>query len=998
MGLRNFLGWSIVSEFEALVNFGINNIGTKLIGILFYNIVRAILFVIQFAEDLFKALAGISSLSFDGTIYGGNGTSTDLLFAFLTDPTVQNTFFAVLGFSIVMLVIFTIIAMVKAEFTIDTKTAAKGPILARSFKAILQFFIVPVFVLIGVVASNALTKTVWAFTTGSDNASISATCFKVGAYNANRARNDAQFASFLKQGYYLDADTPNQVNPFAGNNMTQDMIANYVDALMTGIPGDSGLSSGSTSTDSVKIKKTYTLDSNTQIEGFTINELVFNVFSTDNLYKLWKDGKYSSGNNVINYGNSSGTDLSGKNWQIEDKKYYAPWQTYMNGTPKKQQNADMGMLPYRNTTLVNYFYDFKEFDFVLAIGCGAVIGWTMLTLCLGLLKRLFEMVILFLMSPAVICMAPLDGGNAYNSWKKDIYSRLVAIIGPVFGFNVFLTLLPMINKIAVFNVIGDTTLLSRSFPNALRILMDIFLQTLCLIVGTGLLKSASTMLSGYLGVKDLLTEGSDVMGKVGGAVKRATMVTAGVAAGTAMAGRAAGTVFHGTAAVVKGVGNKLGIGRGSGTEEKAKLKANKDELKSIKSQIAELAPHADDPEVMEKYRGLKAREAEIGAENAGLQDKINSGDVTKKGSAQKLEKLQNKLANDKHLSEDDKKRLKEKISKVQEKSENFAENKKLNVTDPFRAVVGYNDADGKHQNGLLNNIKDKAHEKADNFKKTAKNIFLPEDKDGRTWTVVLDRLSAGLGGKDQAGIGLLNLALTKDGRKSLYQSELEKKAADKAKEKKDKNDAAAAENDLYNKRKQAERDEREKEAEAERLRAQEEQAQRIMDLVKQFYASKNLGDNEYAEYKGLYEKRKRAMEMGDTASVDNINADIKNFETKHDIEVNADKTKQDIINNEDTQREFNAFKDALRAAAQEDAFKHMGIDDSKPVKVTNDDKEVKAKVKNSELNVKVKNTSDMAKDIGNKTANAVRTDLESIKQKIDSGEQSIVDAIKKKKN
>lgn len=968
MGLQGLLLAGLGTEIKLFFSYGWDSILNIIISTFLFNLLKAILFIIQFTEDLFKSLAGISSIGFNGSTIGGTGSSSDLLFAFLTSSVVQNTFFAVLGFSIVMLVIFTIIAMVKAEFTIDTKTAAKGPILARSFKAILQFFIVPVFVLIGVVASNALTKVIYSFTTGGEQQSISATCFKVGGYNANRARTDKQFASFLIKGYYL-RPTDRENNNIFKKCETADQVADYIDAYM-----------GVNSLEGVNVSDQ---------KGFTINTVKFYRYTTEEANELLTSGKLS--NNKVDYGDGSNNQgISGVSWLVGDGKYYFPWQTYLIGSPSEKDSSEIGNTPYRDNLLVNYFYDFKQFDFVLSIGSACVIAWTMLTLCLGLLKRAFEMVILFLMSPAVICMAPLDGGNAYNAWKKDIYSRLVAIIGPIFGFNVFFTLFPLMTSIKVFNVeatSGGIVLMSRLFSKPVRILMDIFLQTLCLIVGTGLLKSASTMLSNYLGVKDLLSEGSDVMGKVGGAVKRATMVTAGVAAGTAMTGRA---VFHGTAALAKGI--KTGFRKtGIGTEEKSKLKANRKELKGLESEMAALAgsPGADDPNSAnyKKLRDLQSRASAIDTENAGLKNKLKSGDVHKKGTStaqQDLDSAQAAYAaelSDPYSTPARLMAAKSRFNRAQKKVDKLPEK-------DAKYNAAHKEAAGKSFKNFANEkVLGKAKDIWKKTKETTGNFFIPKDKDGNaSWGAVLSRFGTGFGGKDATAMALLNLVGTRDGRKSLYQSEVEKKVADKAKEEKEKQKAAKAEEELYNKRKQAERDEKLKEAEAERLRAQEEHAQKIMDLVKQFYAKGNLDKNDYAEYKGLFDKRKRAMEMGDSASVDNINADIKSFEAKHDLEVNAEKTKQDIVNDEATQKAFNKFKEELRNMAQSDAFKNMGIDDSEPINVTMGDEKVDADIKN---------TKEFSKEFGKQVKDDIINAVNDFSEKVNQGTESLLAALKK---
>ena len=180
---------------------------------LLYLIVNAICkFFVDFPEKMFKLVTGTGAewtFGIDGenqTVIGAG--DNDLVMAFLKSTPVQTTFFTVLGFSIVLLVIFTVIALIRAEFTTDIAKAAKGPYINRALKGIMNFILVPVLSLVFVIGVNVLTRAVNALFGGSG--SLSSTINEITIYGAERAtekdENGNSFLSYLKSGEYLDSN------------------------------------------------------------------------------------------------------------------------------------------------------------------------------------------------------------------------------------------------------------------------------------------------------------------------------------------------------------------------------------------------------------------------------------------------------------------------------------------------------------------------------------------------------------------------------------------------------------------------------------------------------------------------------------------------------------------------------------------------------------------------------------------------------------------------
>ena len=60
------------------------------------------------------------------------------------------------------------------------------------------------------------------------------------------------------------------------------------------------------------------------------------------------------------------------------------------------------------------------------------------------LRRIFEVIMLYLVSPFFVATIPLDDGKRFGSWRDMFVSRLVAGFGSIFTLKMFLLMLPLI--------------------------------------------------------------------------------------------------------------------------------------------------------------------------------------------------------------------------------------------------------------------------------------------------------------------------------------------------------------------------------------------------------------------------------------------------------------------------------------------------------------------------------------------------------------------------
>lgn len=68
---------------------------------------------------------------------------------------------------------------------------------------------------------------------------------------------------------------------------------------------------------------------------------------------------------------------------------------------------------------------------------------------LGLVKRAYDLVMLFLILPLVSGVIPLDDGARFKSWQSSVVSKVILAYGAVLSVNVYLLILPIIMGIGI---------------------------------------------------------------------------------------------------------------------------------------------------------------------------------------------------------------------------------------------------------------------------------------------------------------------------------------------------------------------------------------------------------------------------------------------------------------------------------------------------------------------------------------------------------------------
>lgn len=109
-----------------------------------------------------------------------------------------------------------------------------------------------------------------------------------------------------------------------------------------------------------------------------------------------------------------------------------------------------GKLDYNNLSTVKQYYDITNCNYVIGI-LGSLVMLVMFVLSsLTFVQRIFDIVLLYLISPISISTIPLDEGNRFRVWKDMLISKIVSAYGVILVMNLFFLIIPIVYQIDFF--------------------------------------------------------------------------------------------------------------------------------------------------------------------------------------------------------------------------------------------------------------------------------------------------------------------------------------------------------------------------------------------------------------------------------------------------------------------------------------------------------------------------------------------------------------------
>lgn len=142
---------------------------------------------------------------------------------------------------------------------------------------------------------------------------------------------------------------------------------------------------------------------------------------------------------------------------------------------------------YENDALVNIFFDYTKMNYIVALLILVILIMAMLSMTFNLVQRLFEVTILFVISPPVVAMSPINP-EGLKKWRQAIVSKITLGYAMVAAYNIFMSIFPIFKKITLFSTTG---------------IENFFVQMLFVCVGLLTIDSISKTMAGLFGVGDL---------------------------------------------------------------------------------------------------------------------------------------------------------------------------------------------------------------------------------------------------------------------------------------------------------------------------------------------------------------------------------------------------------------------------------------------------------------------------------------------------------------
>jgi hypothetical protein len=78
----------------------------------------------------------------------------------------------------------------------------------------------------------------------------------------------------------------------------------------------------------------------------------------------------------------------------------------------------------------------------------------MVVAIINLAKRVYEIVLLYIVMPVSMATLPLDDGAKFKMWRETFVTKIILAYGTVFSVNIFILLLPLISKMHIDGVGG----------------------------------------------------------------------------------------------------------------------------------------------------------------------------------------------------------------------------------------------------------------------------------------------------------------------------------------------------------------------------------------------------------------------------------------------------------------------------------------------------------------------------------------------------------------
>lgn len=110
-----------------------------------------------------------------------------------------------------------------------------------------------------------------------------------------------------------------------------------------------------------------------------------------------------------------------------------------------------GELDYNNLSVVRQYYDITEMNYVVGVLGGLVMLVMFVISSITFIQRIFDIILLYIISPITTSTIPLDEGNRFRVWKDMLISKILGAYGIILVMNLFFLIMPQVNRMTFFD-------------------------------------------------------------------------------------------------------------------------------------------------------------------------------------------------------------------------------------------------------------------------------------------------------------------------------------------------------------------------------------------------------------------------------------------------------------------------------------------------------------------------------------------------------------------
>jgi len=113
--------------------------------------------------------------------------------------------------------------------------------------------------------------------------------------------------------------------------------------------------------------------------------------------------------------------------------------------------GDSTPMTYRNQKAVEALYDMSDIQYIILFGGIFIVLGVFLNFAFGLVQRLMELVMLYILSPIPLSMFPIDDGKQFkDQFVMPFYKKVIAVYGVILSLNLFFLIYPVFQSFRFF--------------------------------------------------------------------------------------------------------------------------------------------------------------------------------------------------------------------------------------------------------------------------------------------------------------------------------------------------------------------------------------------------------------------------------------------------------------------------------------------------------------------------------------------------------------------